>query len=189
MAHLLYQVTPMMKVTSNHSTMLRFTKQQNILYVYIMGSNPQKNLNLIFIQVCYRLHCKRFLAVSPCAPPTCTFSCIKLLDLSSSWLCTGFMFTKKNKIILIQKCNKKERKSLSFCTGIKQPTTKTYLLILQWQIAKYARLPKYSSTAPQDTNSVLQLDVRVQKIPMLIPQKNLSPKTQKISTPKSPQIS
>lgn len=57
-----------------------------------MGSNPQKNLNLIFIQVCYRLHCKRFLAVSLCAPPTCTFSCTKLLDLSSSWLCTGFMF-------------------------------------------------------------------------------------------------
>ncbi len=68
------------------------------MYIYIMGSNPQKNLNLLFIQVRYRLHCKRFLAVSLCAPPTCTFSCIKLLDLSTSWLCTGFMFTKKNNL-------------------------------------------------------------------------------------------
>jgi hypothetical protein len=79
----------------NYAQIHRATKKNKIKKkknIYIMGSNPQKNLNLIFIQVCYRLHCKRFLAVSLCAPPTCTFSCTKLLDLSSSWLCTGFMF-------------------------------------------------------------------------------------------------
>ncbi len=155
--------------------------------MYIMGSNPQKNLNLIFIQVCYRLYCKRFLAVSLCAPPTCTFSCIKLLDLSSSWLCTGFMFTKK--IILIQKCNKKRAKVCLFALAYKKPTTKTYLLICSDR-----------SQSMQDSGSIHQLhhktqtvffklDVRVQNILMLIPEKNLSPKTQKISTPNSPQIS
>ncbi len=38
-----YQVRPMMKVTSNHSTILRFTEQQYYIYIYIYIYNGFKS--------------------------------------------------------------------------------------------------------------------------------------------------